>query len=85
MKEFHHVLRNERGFHPKTASRFVQMVKGLDSAVTVSWDDNVVSADRLSDLASLDVHKGEQITVTFEDYVSDEEMGRFREFAKQNL
>lgn len=85
MKEFHHVLRNELGFHAKTASKFVQMVKGLDSAVTVSRDDNVVSADRLSDLASLDARKGERITVTFENHVSDEEVEKFREFAEAHL
>lgn len=85
MKEFHHILRNESGFHAKTASKFVQMVKGLDSAVTVSRDDHVVSADRLSELASLDARKGERITVTFENHVSDEEVERFREFAEAHL
>ena len=85
MKEFHHVLRNELGFHAKTASKFVQMVKGLDSAVTVSRDDNVVSADRLSSLASLAARKGERITVTFENHVSDEEVEKFREFAEEHL
>lgn len=85
MKEFHHVLRNELGFHAKTASKFVQMVKGLDSAVTVSRAENVVSADRLSELASLDAHKGECITVTFENNVSDEEVERFKEFAEAYL
>lgn len=85
MKEFQHVLRNGSGFHAKTASKFVQMVKGLDSAVTVSKDDNVVSADRLSELASLDAREGERITVTFENHVSDEEVERFREFAEAHL
>ncbi len=85
MKEFHHVLRNGSGFHAKTASKFVQMVKGLDSAVTVSRDDNVVSADKLTDLVSLDARKGERITVTFENHVTDEEVERFREFAEAHL
>lgn len=85
MKEFQHVLQSGEGFHSKPASRFVQMVKGLDSAVTVSGNDNVVSADRLAELAALGVHKGERITITFEDHVSDDEVERFKEFAKEYL
>lgn len=85
MKEFQHVLQSGEGFQAKPAIRFVQMVKGLDSAVTVSGNDNVVSADRLAELAALDVHKGERITVTFEDHVSDEDVERFREFAREYL
>lgn len=85
MKEFQHVLQNKLGLHAKPASEFVQMVKSLDSAVTVSKDGQVVSADKLLSLASLDVHKGDTITITFESDVSDEEVGRFKEFVEQNL
>lgn len=85
MNEFQHVLQNDSGLQAKPASEFVQMVKNLDSAVTVSKDSQVVSADKLLALASLNVHKGDTITVTFEDGVSDEEVNRFREFMEKYL
>lgn len=85
MKEFQHVLQNKLGLHAKPASEFVQMAKSLDSAVTVSKGSQVVSADKLLSLASLDAHKGDTITITFESDVSDEEVEKFREFAEKNL
>lgn len=85
MKEFHHVLQNRLGLHAKPASEFVQMVKSLDSAVTVSRGDKVASADKLLALVSLDVHKGDSITVTFENDVRDEEIEKIREFVERHL
>ena len=85
MKEFHHVLQNRLGLHAKLASEFVQMVKSLDSAVTVSGGDKVASADKLLSLVSLDVHKGDSITVTFENDVRDEEIEKIREFVERHL
>ncbi len=85
MKEFHHVLQNRLGLHAKPVSEFVQMVKSLDSAVTVSGGDKVASADKLLALVSLDVHKGDSITVTFENGVRDEEIEKIREFVERHL
>ena len=85
MKEFQHVLQTKLGLHAKPAGEFVQMVKSLDSAVTVEKGGQVVSADKLLALASLDVHKGDTITITFENDVSDEEVNRFKEFAEKHL
>lgn len=85
MKEFQHILQNKLGLHAKPASEFVQMVKSLDSAVTVSRGDQVVSADKLLALVSLDVHKGDRITITFENDVQDEEVEKIREFVEKNL
>lgn len=85
MKEFQHILQNKLGLHAKPASEFVQMVKSLDSAVTVSRGDKVVSADKLLALVSLDVHKGDCITISFENDVPDEDVERIRKFVVENL
>ncbi len=85
MKEFQHILQNKLGLHAKPASEFVQMVKSLDSAVTVSRGDKVVSADKLLALVSLDVHKGDCITISFENDVQDEEVEKIRKFVVENL
>lgn len=85
MKEFEHILQNKLGFQAKAAGEFVQMVKSLDSAVTVSKDDKVVSADKLLSLVSLDGHKGDAITFTFEDDVREEDVEKIREFIGKYL
>ena len=85
MTEFQYKISDERGFHARPVGLLVELVKGMDTAVTITKDGNTVSADQLVALMTLNVKKGDVITITLEDDCDEAELEKVKKFVEQTF
>lgn len=85
MLEFQYKIKDDLGFHARPVGQLVELVKGMDTAVTVTKDGKTVSADQLVALMALDVDKGDVITVTLEDDSDEADVEKVKAFLEKTF
>ena len=85
MTEFQYKISDELGFNGRPVGLLVELVKGMDTAVTITKDGNTVSADQLVALMTLNVKKGDVITITLEDDCDEAELEKVKKFVEQTF
>ncbi|MDD1782220.1 HPr family phosphocarrier protein [Enterovibrio sp. ZSDZ35] len=58
------LIRNRLGLHARAAIKLVELAQSFDAEVTISKDDQTVTADSVMAILLLDSSQGEQIQIT---------------------
>ena len=85
MKQFTYTVQDEMGIHARPAGQVVKFAKTLQSKVTIEKDGAVADAKRMISLLSLNVLKGETITVRLEGETEEQDAADAEAFFHQTL
>ena len=85
MKQFTYTVQDEMGIHARPAGQVVKFAKTLHSKVTIEKDGAVADAKRMISLLSLNVLKGETITVRIEGETEEQDAADAEAFFHQTL
>lgn len=85
MLNFDYVVKDPIGLHARPATLLVNLVKSLDSAVTVEKEGKTASAAKLLALMGLAITNGDKITVSIEGGNEKESEEKLRDFFEKNL
>jgi phosphocarrier protein len=64
MVTFTHTLKGEERLHARPAGNFVKKAQGFPEKITVAKNGKIADAKRLFAVISLQINKGDEITVT---------------------
>ncbi len=85
MKSFDYVINDELGIHARPAGLLAKEVKNFQSEITLEKGSKSVSAKGVMGIMTLNVKKGEAVTVKAEGSDEDKAIASLKDFFESNL
>ena len=85
MKSFEYVINDELGIHARPAGLLAKEVKNFESEITLIKGEKKVSAKGVMGIMTLNVKKGDTVTVEANGADEDKAIASMEEFFKNNL
>jgi len=85
MKQFQYTVQAQHGLHGRPAMQLVNLIKSLDSCVTVSCGQSTCDGSKLMALMMLDIQQGQCVTVRVQGGNEEENQSKLAEFFAANL
>lgn len=85
MKTIKHIVQDQLGIHARPAGQIVKLASGFNSEIKIVAASKTVDARRIMGLMGLGIHKGDELTVTFEGADEAAAATTFSEFLRDFL
>lgn len=85
MRSFDYVIKDELGIHARPAGLLAKEVKNFQSEITLAKGSKSVSAKGVMGIMTLNVKKGETVTVMAEGSDEDKAITSLKDFFESNL